>query len=102
MSNRLVGSATFIVSLSAMFFFVGFSFPSLWKTLRKRKLTVRELLVYVAGAGVAMALPNCFYIESERYVHVVVMWWKVRWFSFLMTLLSLALVVFLIHSSSKT
>ncbi len=79
MSNRLVGSATFIVSLSAMFCFLGFSLLSLWKTLRKRRLTVRELLVYVAGAGVAMALPNCFCIQSESYADIVVMWCDSPW-----------------------
>lgn len=101
MGDTLAGGILVAVSLVAILHFVGFTLVSLWTTLRRRKLTIRELLLYIAGAGAAMALPACFSSRSEKHGDMVLMWWDVHWFSFFTTSLSLGCVVFLIHRLNK-
>jgi len=89
------------ISLLAMFCLVSISLVHLGKTLRKRRLTTRELMIYVAGAGIFMAMPMSVHFEEHRWGDVIDGDYVVSWFSFCLTLLSLAVVAFLIHRSSR-
>jgi hypothetical protein len=102
MITRRVENFMYVISLVATAcLVVAFLLWSLWRALRKRRLTIWELMIYVAGAGVAMAFPQCHYVQYEKYADMVRVAYHVKWTSLWLTLLALAPVVFLIRRSSR-
>jgi hypothetical protein len=97
----LAAKGASLVSLLAMFCFMSLSLAHLGKTLRKRRLTTRELMIYAAGAGVFLAMPMSVHYEEHIWGDVINGDYVVSWFSLGLTLLSLAVIAFLIHRSSK-
>jgi hypothetical protein len=93
-----VGDVTQLIALNVMAYFVVFLLVSAWKTLRKRKLTVFELMVHVAGFAVAFSIPQCFDLTSS-IADLDRAWIEVRWASLCIALLSLAAIVLLVHRS---
>jgi hypothetical protein len=63
-------------------------------------LATRELMLYVAGAGVFMAMPMSVHFDEHRWGDVISGDYVVSWFSLGLTVLSLAVIAFLIHRSS--
>jgi len=100
-SDTIAAMVASLISLVAMSCFVPFLLVHLGKTLRKRRLTTRELMIYVSGAGIFMAMPMSVHYEEHRWGDVIDGNYVVSWFSLCLTLLSLAVVAFFIHRSSR-
>jgi hypothetical protein len=101
MSTPLLGDVLFLISLFATACLVVFMILSLWSTLHRRRLTIWELMLYIAGAGVALALPQCFYWKIKQHYDMIGIWHEVRWVSLCLTWLALVPVVYLINRSSR-
>jgi hypothetical protein len=70
-------------------------------TVRKRRLAIWELMIYVAGAGVTFAIPGCFRLRGHRYFHVTHMYFDANWFSLGLCYLSLSMILLLIYRQSR-
>jgi hypothetical protein len=100
-NTPMAGSMAFMISVPLAICLIGFLLLSLAITLRKRRLTIWELMIYVAGAAVTMAIPCCFRERSDRYADVTILYWEVAWFSLGLCYLFLAPIMLLIYRKSR-
>jgi hypothetical protein len=79
----------------------GFLILGLVSTLRKRQLTIRELMIYVAGAGVIMASLSCFRFEPLRYGPSLFWYPEPAWLSLGFSYLVLAPIMLVIYRKRR-
>jgi hypothetical protein len=97
MINEMLGSIAFLISILTSISFLCFLLVSLVRILRRRRLTIRELMAYVAGSGVAMALPGCFQVTTLKHRDVAMVDYHANRISYGFAVIAVSLVVFLIH-----
>jgi hypothetical protein len=99
--KTLLANVAFVVSRGAMFGFAVFLLISLGKTLRRRWLTIEELVIYVAATGITLALPKSVYEVHYRWGDLIDDYYQVNWLALYMAAVSLALIAFLIRRSGR-
>jgi hypothetical protein len=99
-SNARLAIVASLITLAAMLGFGIFLVVSLRRTLRTRKLTMRELMAYVAGAAAVIVLPLCTRYKTHVYGDLIEGRYEIDWFSVCLALSTIAVVVFLIRRNS--
>jgi hypothetical protein len=97
MKSTLAGDIAWLISNTLAICIFGVLLFSFAITVRKRRLAVWELMIYVAGAGITFAIPGCFRRRGHRYVDVSYMYFDTNWFSLGLCYLSLSMIVLLIY-----
>jgi hypothetical protein len=97
MKHTLAGDIAWIISNALAICVFGLLLLSFAITVRKRRLAIWELMIYVAGAGITFAIPGCFRMRVHRYIPVVHMYYDTNWFSLGLCYLSLSMILILIY-----
>ena len=103
MSDSYLAAAhlAFLISLGLATCLFCFLILCLVSTLRKRQLTIGELMIYVAGAGVIMAILSCFRFQAHRYGQSLFWYPKPAWLSLVLCYLVLAPIMRVISRKSR-
>jgi hypothetical protein len=94
------GFHAFVISQAVALSLVCFLVLSLRNLLRTRKVTISELLVYVAGAGVAVALPSCFQLKFYHHADIDYAYYEFNSFSLGLVYVLLVVAVLSIYNKS--
>jgi hypothetical protein len=100
-TKTMVAMLAFLITVVAMFCFGAFLFVSLRATLRKRWLTTREFMFYVAGAGMIMALPMWVQAKTSVWGDLVETHYIINWSSLFLSLVLLAVIAFHVRRNSR-
>jgi hypothetical protein len=94
------GFHAFVISQAVALSLVCFLVLSLRNLLRTRKLTISAIMAYVAGAGLAMALPSCFHLKFYQHADIVAAYYDFNLFSLGLGYVLLAITVLSIYNTS--
>ncbi len=97
----LSAMAASLITVVAIFGFGAFLLVTMGKTLRKRWLMTRELLIYASGAGIIMALPLFVRRKTTRWGDLINIYYNINWSSLFLALVLLTVVAFHIRRMSR-
>jgi hypothetical protein len=96
-----IATLVFLISIGLAICSFGFLILCLASTLRKRQLTIRELMIHVAGAGVTVAILSCFRFKALRYGQSLFWYPEPVWLSLGFSYLVLAPIMVVIYRNSR-
>jgi len=93
-TNTLIAMAASLISVFAAFAFGAVLLVNLGQSFLNRTLTIRKLVIYVAGSGITMALPLCVRYRTRVYGDLIEGRYAVNWFLLCLSLLSLVAITY--------
>jgi hypothetical protein len=101
MKDTLAGDIAWVISSPLAIWVFGLLLRSFVITVRKRRLALWELMIYVAGAGISFAIPCCFRLREHLHENGSHMYFETHWFSLGLCYLSLPIILLPIYRKSR-